>query len=437
MMGVASLDIILNPQSPMSLKLELPTLQSWSCHNCSGCCRQHAIEVTEEERQRILGQNWTEADGVMGPVVVPMGGMLRRGHRLAHQADGACVFLDEKGLCRIHAKFGEAAKPLACRIYPFAFHPSGKSVTVSLRFSCPSVVANKGKPVGERRGELLNLAKAVVPEQLVEPLPPRISAKESVDWKDFARFIAALDAGFADTGTPFLLKLLRTLAWVDLVGEARFGALKGTRIGEFLDLIVQCARTDVAGLPAELGSPSKLNAMQFRLLVGQYARQDTFAADRSLRGRLRMLRASWSFARGKRTVPAMQEAFREVPFAAVERVTGTLSAEAEEIFTRYFRVKIQGLHFCGPAYYDVPLVEGFQSLALVLPAVMWLARWLAASGGRAEFTTDDVAQALAIADHHHGYSPLFGSRAFRRRVRLLAAAGDIAKLCLRYAVHSL
>jgi len=416
----------------MSLKLELPTLQSWSCHNCSGCCRQHAIEVTEEERQRILDQNWTAADGVTGPVVVPMGGIFRRGHRLAHQADGACVFLDEKGLCRIHARFGEAAKPLACRIYPFAFHPTAKGVTVSLRFSCPSVVANKGKPVQDRRGELLGLAKAVVPEQLVEPLPPRISTKESVDWKDFARFVAALDAGFAETGTPFVQKLWRTLTWIDLIGQAQFGALKGNRIGEFLDLIVQSARMDVAELPTVLASPSKLNAMQFRLLVGQYARKDTFAADRSLRGRLRMLRASWSFARGKGNLPALQEGFREVPFAAVESVAGTLAPDAEEIFTRYFRVKIQGLHFCGPAYYDVPLVEGFQSLALVFPAVMWLSRWLAASAERGEFTTDDVARALAVADHHHGYSPLFGSRAFRRRVRLLAAAGDIAKLCLQY-----
>jgi lysine-N-methylase len=279
---------------------------------------------------------------------------------------------------------------------------------------------------------LLNIAKAVVPEQLIEPLPLPISAKQSVDWKDFGRFIATLDAGFAEAVTPFLLKLLRTLTWVDLVGQAQFGALKGARIGEFLDLIVQSARMEVPELPVDPGPLSKLNAMQFRLLVGQYARKDTFAADRSLRGRLRMLRASLKFARGKGTAPALQDAFREVPFAAVKRVTGTLSPDAEEIFTRYVRVKIQGLHFCGPAYYDLPLVEGFQSLALVFPAVMWLARWLAASDGRTEFTTDDVAQALAIADHHHGYSPLFGSRAFRRRVRLLATAGDIARLCVRY-----
>ena len=95
--------------------LTLPTIQNWSCHNCSGCCRQHLIEVTEEERQRILDQQWSEEDGIASeqPVLVPFAGPpWKKRYRLGHQPDGACVFLDEKGLCKIHAKFGEAAKPL-------------------------------------------------------------------------------------------------------------------------------------------------------------------------------------------------------------------------------------------------------------------------------------------------------------------------------------
>ncbi|HET6426488.1 MAG TPA: YkgJ family cysteine cluster protein [Planctomycetaceae bacterium] len=118
------------------LPLQLPTIQNWDCHNCGGCCTQHLIEVTEAERQRILAQNWTPADGI--PAGQPLfewhaGPPWKKRYRLAHRPDGGCVFLDDKGLCRIHAKFGEAAKPLACRIYPYAFHPQGKSVTVSLR----------------------------------------------------------------------------------------------------------------------------------------------------------------------------------------------------------------------------------------------------------------------------------------------------------------
>jgi lysine-N-methylase len=99
---------------------------------------------------------------------------------------------------------------------------------------------------------------------------------------------------------------------------------------------------------------------------------------------------------------------------------------------RYLRVKIQGLHFCGPAYYDLPLTEGFQSLALVLPVVLWLARWLAAGQGRTSLEHDDVARALSLADHHHGYSPAFGQRGFRSRVRLLARLDDMTRLIAWY-----
>ena len=123
----------------------------------------------------------------------------------------------------------------------------------------------------------------------------------------------------------------------------------------------------------------------------------------------------------------MQPVFRDVPFDKLEQPFG-FPPECEELWTRYFRVKVQGLHFCGAAYYDIPLVEGFQSLALVFPATLWLARWLAASQDRDRLTRDDVEKALAIADHHHGYSPLFGSFGFRRRVRTLAQLSEIPKL---------
>ena len=100
---------------------------------------------------------------------------------------------------------------------------------------------------------------------------------------------------------------------------------------------------------------------------------------------------------------------------------------------RYFRVKIQGLHFCVAAYYDMPFVEGFQSLALIVPSVLWIARWFAASADRHTLELEDVQQAIAIADHHHGYSPLWGQYGFRSRVRTLARLGDIERLIAWYA----
>ncbi|MFN0197328.1 MAG: YkgJ family cysteine cluster protein, partial [Planctomycetaceae bacterium] len=164
-----------------SVSLQLPTIQSWSCHSCGGCCRQHEIEITLEEKERIEKQGWTPADGIPAstPVIVTTRHLWgKKTYRLAHQPDGSCVFLDEKGLCRIHAKFGEPAKPLACRVYPYAFHPAGKSVVVSLRYSCPSVVANKGRTLEEQKSDLRTLAKDVVPDSYRSIRPPLVSQHE-------------------------------------------------------------------------------------------------------------------------------------------------------------------------------------------------------------------------------------------------------------------
>lgn len=419
-----------------SVRLTLPVLQNWDCHNCSGCCRQHQIEITEAERQRIIDQQWTEADGVpAGKAIVRMGGWVGPArHRLGHQPDGACVFLNEQGLCRIHAKFGEMGKPLACRVYPYAFHPAGKTVAVSLRFSCPSVVKNAGRPLNQQQSEIRRIAEAVVPPGASAMPAPAINPQARVDWPDFHQFVGALDTTLAQPDVPLVSRLLQAFVWTSLVGQSTFEKLRGDRITDFLELIRDAARAEVPSLQTQSAELTSVGRLYFRLLVAQYARKDT-AADLSggWLGRWRLLRAVWKFSRGEGNVPPLQNLFRSVPFAALEQPFGELTPEQDEIFTRYFRVKVQGLHFCGPAYYDVPFVEGFHSLALMFPVTLWIARWLAVGEGRTQLSTDDIARALAIADHHHGFSPALGQRAARSRVRSLAQAGDLPRLLLRYA----
>jgi len=419
----------------MAAPLQLPIIQNWSCHNCGGCCRQHLIEITAEEKQRIVDQKWTAADGIppdQAPVVWFAGPPWKKRYRLAHRGDGACVFLNEQGLCRIHAKFGEQAKPLPCQLYPYAFHPGGRKVAVSLRFSCPSVVANRGTPVGKQLDALKSLAAQVVPAHDERIEPPRISPRTRVDWSDFARFVQAIDDVLAEVGTPLTARLLQAVSLVRTINEAKFAALRGSRLVEFLELISGATRSEPGAEKTE--PPSRAGRLQFRMLAAHYARRDTFAdAARGWRGRLQLFKAALTFARGSGTATPLQPAFREVAFAALEEPFGGLSPETDAMLTRYFRVKVQGLHFCGPAYYDVPLVEGLYSLAIVYPVVMWLARWLAASDSRNKLVTDDVARALAIADHHHGYSPVLGSRSSRRRIRLLTHDDDLERLIVWYS----
>jgi len=416
-----------------ALRLTLPVLQNWDCHNCAGCCRQHEIEITADERQRILDQGWTDSDGIPGGVTIrQQGGWLSAPrYFLAHQADGACVFLNEQGLCRIHARFGEMGKPLACRVYPYAFHPAGKSVAVSLRFSCPSVVSNAGRPVSHQVLDIRRIAEQVVPAGAASIPAPAVNATSRVDWSDFWPFHEALDATLAQPDKPLLLRLLESVVWTGLVGQSSFEKLRGGRIREFLELILQAAPAEALRLGQSQDPVTRLGEVYFRMLVAQYARKDTASDVHSgWSGRWRLLQAIWKFSRGTGLAPPLQEGFRPVPFAVLQ-TPSCVPAGTDELFTRYFRVKVQGLHYCGPAYYHVPFVEGFQSLVLMLPVTLWLARWLAASDGREQPGDQDVARALAIADHHHGFSPALGQPAARSRVRSFAQSGDLVRLLVR------
>lgn len=420
-----------------SPQLKLPTIQNWNCHNCGGCCKQHQIEITLEEKKRIEKQHWDQDDSIPGgkPVIVKMGlSPVSQRYRLAHQADGSCIFLDEQGLCRIHAKFGEPAKPLACQVYPYAFHPAGNEVAVSLRFSCPSVVSNLGERLDRQEPAIRKIASQVLPKRHKTPPAPKLTAREAVGWPDTLKAVTALSRFFADPQVPMQTSLLRALGWVELIEQSRFAVIQGERFSEFLDLITQAVDQE---LPPDLEvprtAPSGLGGIQFRLLAAQYARKDTHAeAARGLARRFSLLLSALKFSRGKGEVPRLQERFQSAPFAALEVPFGPLPEESEKLFSRYFRVKIQGLHFLGAAYYDIPFVEGFYHLVLMYPSILWIARWIAAGEGRSELTAEDVDEAMTIADHHHGYSPVFGMPHFRSRVKTLSRSGDLKKLISWY-----
>jgi lysine-N-methylase len=418
----------------MALPLTLPTIQNWSCHNCSGCCKQHLIEITDAERARIQKQNWSLEDGITNdqPVIARHGGLpWKKKYRLAHTSDGSCIFLNEKGLCRIHAKFGEAAKPLACRIYPYAFHPAGKRVTVSLRFSCPSVVANLGTAVDKNRDELKSIAKLVVPDGVESMSPPNVNQKQRVDWRDFMKFATTLHDMIELGRGNIIERLYRALVLVQLIDQAKYDVIREARLTEFLDIIREAALDE--HIP-DAREPSAIARLQFRQLVALYARKDTVAdISGGWLNRWKLLRAAVRFAGGSGKIPQLQDCFREATFSQLEPSFGGLPDGADEILSRYLSVKIQGMHFCGAAYYDVPFVEGFRSLALIVPSICWIARWLAVSNSRQNIELADVEQAITIADHHHGYSGALGSISSRKRVRYLGELDEITNLILWYS----
>ena len=432
----------------------LPILQNWSCHNCGGCCREHQIVITAVEKKRIDKQKWTAEDGVVDdrPLIVGHG----TDFRLNHQADGACVFLDDRGLCRIHSKFGEAAKPLACRAYPYAVHPSGNSVTVSLRFSCPSVVQNLGEPVAQQRQVLEELAGEIVPSNYKAPDAPRLFPRQPMSWPDVLLLLAFVERGLSIGKVRFATKLVRVLTWIELLEQTPGAAIPDEQLRHLLPVLHEASVRAQPDDDLPLVEPTGIGRTMFRQWVAQLLRHDTEITARSgLKGRMRLLSDGVRFTFGRGRVPAMadpisvrvafsgraaaprESALEILPampkFSQLEKEFGGRNAAFDELFVRYFRVKLQGLHFCGRAFYDMPFIDGFRSLALMYPATLWVARMRAARDGRTAISLPDVQAALATIDHNFGYSPALGMAGAKKRIQQLAQMQQITALCSWYS----
>ena len=126
--------------------------QHFTCGRCGRCCRRATVAVTEDEAAsyraaRVARWFRERADGAEGTADDPFEAI--DGHpallQIRKRDDGACGFLSPAGLCRIHEELGVDRKPLACRVFPFRFHPVDgppADVVVTTSFACPTVVAD-------------------------------------------------------------------------------------------------------------------------------------------------------------------------------------------------------------------------------------------------------------------------------------------------------
>lgn len=415
-------------ESRQVLPIDVPQFQNWNCHNCTFCCRDNmSVEVSLEEKQRIEGQGWSSADGVDPDRIFVA---TDTGSRLGHQADGACVFLNASGRCRIHERFGEVAKPLPCRLFPFAIHPAGDRLTVSLRFGCPSVAANRGRGLSEHRDAIRQLAQEVVPVDYREGRPPELMDLVPVTWPVLRRCVDWLDAAVADPSLPIALKLLRVFACLRAMEIARSHPLVAQDPVQLLGMLSKKVAEKLPSIPEPAQRPTRFGHFMFRVLLFEYARTESASNRRRSRSRpLLTLASLLGFATTNGRIPRLRPEWGELRFDDLERPFGELPVEAESTLTRFFRVKIQGLHFCGRAQHDVSFAEGFYGLALLLPVILWLSRNMAASHGRKSIAAEDVSRAMMIADHHYGYSKRLRSYSFRKIVQLLAQREDVGHLC--------
>jgi Fe-S-cluster containining protein len=112
-------------------------------HECEGCgqsCEGHLVgpidssEAAELE-QRLLELRADDPTLPGGPATVETE-YEGEVHRVLSFPEGACIFLDPKKRCRLHAVFGPQSKPLPCRMFPVRLVRTEGGTRVALSPRC-------------------------------------------------------------------------------------------------------------------------------------------------------------------------------------------------------------------------------------------------------------------------------------------------------------
>lgn len=429
----STIDPMGSARGPTPLPVIMPRIpgQRWSCHSCGNCCRSLTGHLTEDDRRRIDAHDWHAELGV--PPYVPLG----RGFVLNKTAEDACVFLDAENRCRIHSRFGEAAKPVACRIFPFSVRRTSASWQGSLRFDCPSITGNRGALIEENRswlGGLVDEIQSEIPPSDIVELQTGLRASPDEETAFLKRLTQWLDGVGPAAELPLMERIRGAAHLSSLLAGARFDRVRGQRFEELLDILF-------TNLPQELTiplpPPSSRQVGLFRQCVLVHTEHATLAEARAgFGGRTRMKLAQLvrarSMRRGRGTAPPLRGFTlpHRPQFTAIECVRPNQSDtySVTDLIRRYIAARIEGRSVYGAGYYAWPLFVGFCALWLGIAAVGWLARYRAAGQNRGEISFDDVASALGVVDRAATRLPSVGSLAERLRTTYLTHDDGIVRL---------
>ncbi|HSW46378.1 MAG TPA: YkgJ family cysteine cluster protein [Phycisphaerae bacterium] len=416
-----------------SLTLHLPGFQRFDCHRCTHCCRDMLVPVTQSEMRRILDSGWSER--LPGVTLFHRRGCLAdRTHMLAHQPDGACVFLSKDNLCRLHAETGVDIKPLPCRLFPFMPASAIDGLRMDLRCDCPSVAVNKGRSLHVHAQELARLVGQM-------RLGPRLSApawsgRLRLNGREFAAVVEAFVRLLRGKALSPRDRLRAGCLLLDTLYEVRPHKVRGERFVELMALLSEGAETDAASRDSRPPTvPDRLDRL-FRQWLFLHMLADDPHLLRA--GRLARTRQSWrrygqsrAFLRGCGTIPRLRDGWPDITFESVMQVRPAPDDALEPVL-RFIRVKLDAHAFAGPGYYRHDMIRGLTALLMSPALVGWAARLRAAGAGRGALATDDVIEGLRTTAMTFGLSPLMSRLSERLRLRSLAVPGGPSGLLGRY-----
>ena len=441
----------------MRLPIYIPQLpgQKYSCHGCGSCCRDFTVQLTRADLQKLHEQGWKERLGQ--EYVVQF-----RGHSwLKQKDDGACVFLGDNGLCKVHAEFGLEAKPLACQFFPFMLSPNVRDTHIGISFACGSVMASKGAQLESHRGDVRRMsellpASAPMPVKLQDNL---IASEAEVDMIE-----TALDAWLCKkTISPSMR--YQGLAWlITSLLQANFKNVRGEKLRQLLSTLTNAVEHELPLLDWPEPTPRAWKLLRQAVFTRI---EDPKIGDLLKRGKVASVFGQWSrsrkWAAGTGITPQTQD-FCSIDFDRFESTAGVFanhiegdlqiqktpmhdasthsldaqsstamlhqqdSTAMDDLLQRWIRATILGGRAWGSGLYGLPIDQGLGLILVNLLTALWLARFHAAGRGAQRASLVDLQVAVGRVDRTSGRAVWLATAGERLRVKWLSHSDSLRLL---------
>ncbi|MCB2156713.1 YkgJ family cysteine cluster protein [bacterium] len=389
----------------MTIKFEAPPNVRYSCTQCGDCCRTWTVILMPGEQEAISALEWKgREERLVGektttPALGP--GTPKGRHRLVRTDAGECVFLGEKQQCLIHQHFGEMAKPLLCRLYPFGFYPMGDRVAVPISFFCNAVSGMTGRTVASRTPEWLKLIEES--RRAVDRGRHQLSAGKQISGELMWEFESYLVNYLMDRSMTLFQRVRAALEFVRL---ATTGNPTAPTSGVFREAIAKGVPDQVRRLAATDTMDDSQRAVFYQLLFISLnpTPPNFFEMTRGdqERERQRRLEIGNSF-RDRTGRPHVDNRELNSTFEEIDRVGASIFLDdPPPVIETFLCAHIVGQKFLIAGNEEHPLVESTNRFLMIFPMIVWTAKALAADRGASDVELPDIQKAIRFLDRTPG-----------------------------------
>ena len=243
----------------MSISLPILMLpiaaQRYSCHGCGNCCRDFTVQLREADLAKLRAQDWETK------LAMPVTVEFRATTYLRQREDGACVFLMDDGLCRIHKEYGFAEKPIACQMFPFVLVPDDVRTHVGISFACQSVRENKGAELRTHIREVDRMSQSV-PETRAATYSAMLADAMSAKEGELDALRMTLDRLLAREDWV-MRDRFDGLAWIAAnLGRAKLVEVRANRFRELVMVLASAVPAELEHLPLEAALTKQMRLLR-------------------------------------------------------------------------------------------------------------------------------------------------------------------------------